>query len=300
MENVTEEKTAGSPREKFTSDKMKNTTMVRLILQMSIPAMLSMLVLSLYNIVDSVFLSRFDVKALDALSIAFPMQQFMIAFSVGVAIGTNAYVARKLGQKKYKEATLTAQTGLFLSMCCSLMFVVIAFTLSRPFVSAFSSDPTTIEYGVTYLTIVMSLSMASFVDVLCARVLQATGNMLVPMITQIVGAVVNIALDPIFIFVADLGVTGAAIATVAGQVASMSIGLLVFRFKKHDVNLFFDKSFRLKGKIVKGILKIGLPTIVMNSVSAFVTVVLNAILKAYQSAITVLGVYFKLQSFVFM
>lgn len=301
MESLPEEQNAPQNGDnKMTSDKMRNTGMVRLILQMSVPAVVSMLVLSLYNIVDSVFISRYDGRALDALSIAFPLQQMLIAFAVGSAIGTNAYVARKLGQKKYKEATLTAQTGLFISMCASLLFVVIALVFADPFMRAFTSDETTIQYGVTYLTVVMCFSMGSFIDIVCARVLQATGNMLVPMITQIVGAVVNIILDPILIFVANLGVLGAAIATVVGQFASMSIGLLVFRFKKHDVTIFFTKDFRLKAKIVKGILKIGLPTIIMNSVAAFVAVILNLILKAYEAAITVFGIYFKLQSFVYM
>lgn len=286
--------------EKLTSDKMKNTGMVRLLLQMSVPAILSMLVLSLYNIVDSIFISRFDGRALDALSIAFPMQQLLIACAIGPAVGTNAYVARKLGQKKYKEATLTAQTGLFIAICSSLLFVGISLLAARPFMRAFTSDEVTIEYGVTYLTVVMCFSTGIFIDALCSRVLQATGNMIVPMISQIVGAVVNIILDPILIFVAGWGVLGAAIATVTGQFASMAIGLLVFRFKKHDVKIFFDKNFRLNGKIIKGIFKIGLPTAVMNSVAAFVTVILNLILRAYQSAITVFGVYFKLQSFVFM
>ena len=299
MENE-QDKKAPAMGDKLTSDKMKNTGMMKLILQMSVPAILSMLVLSLYNIVDSVFIARYDSRALDALSIAFPMQQLIIAFAVGLAIGTNAYVARKLGQKKYKEATLTAQTGLFIAMCTSLVFVVIALTAARPFMQAFTSDEVTVEYGTTYRIVVMCFSVGSFIDIQCARVLQATGNMIVPMISQIVGAVVNIVLDPLLIFVADMGVLGAAIATVVGQFAAMAIGLIVFKVKRHDVTIFFNKDFRLDGKIIKGILKIGLPTIVMNAVAAFVSVILNLILRAYQAAITVFGIYFKLQSFVFM
>ena len=284
----------------LTSDKMRDMKVVKLLLQMSVPAIISMMVLALYNIVDSIFVARFDPKALDALSIVFPMQQLLIAFAVGTGAGTNAYVARKLGQKKYEEANLTAQTGLFIALCGAVVFIVLGLTVARPFMSAFTSDPETIEYGVTYLTVVMCFAVGSFVDIICSRVLQANGNMLVPMITQIVGAVVNIIFDPIFIFVCKWGVLGAAIATVLGQFCAMTIGLLVFKFKKHDVNLFFNKKFRLRAPIVKGILKIGVPTMVMNAVAAFVTVILNLILKAYESAITVLGVYFKLQSFVFM
>lgn len=284
----------------LTSDKMRNMKIVPLLINMSIPAMISMFVLALYNIVDSIFVAQFDQRALDALSIAFPMQQLIVAFAVGIGVGTNAYVSRKLGQKKYEEASLVAQTGLFMALVTAAVFVVIGLTLSRPFISAFTDDPVTIEYGTTYLTVVTCFSAGSFIDIICSRTLQATGNMRIPMITQLVGAIVNIVFDPIFIFACGWGVLGAAIATVLGQFCAMAIGLLVFRFKKQDVSIFFTKSFRLRAPFIKGILKIAVPTMVMNAVAAFVTTILNLILKAYESAITVLGVYFKLQSFAFM
>lgn len=286
--------------ENLTSNKMRDMKIVKLLVNMSIPAIISMFVLSLYNIVDSIFVAKYSPKALDALSIVFPMQQLLIAFAVGIGVGTNAYVARKLGQKKYGEATLTAQTGLFMALCAAAFFVVIGLTASRPFVAAFTDDPETLEMGVTYLTVVMCLSVGGFVDIVCSRTLQATGNMRIPMLTQIAGAVVNIVFDPIFIFVCGWGVLGAAIATVLGQFCAMAIGLLVFRFRKQDVTVFFDRNFRLRAPVIKGVLKIAVPTMVMNAVAAFVTTVLNFILKAYEAAITVLGVYFKLQSFVFM
>lgn len=287
-------------KENLNSNKMRDMKVVKLLINMSIPAVISMLVLSLYNIVDSVFVAKYSSKALDALSIVFPMQQLLIAFAVGIGVGTNAYVSRKLGQKQYAEATQTAQTGLFMALCASVFFVIVGLTLSRPFVSAFTDDPETIEMGVIYLKVVLCFSVGSFVDIVCSRTLQATGNMKIPMITQLVGAIVNIVFDPIFIFVCNWGVLGAAIATVFGQFCAMTIGLLVFRFKKQDVTVFFDRSFRLKAPVVKGILRIGIPTLVMNAVAAFVTTILNFILRAYEAAITVLGIYFKLQSFVFM
>lgn len=284
----------------LTSDKMRDMKVVKLLLNMSVPAIISMFVMSLYNIVDSVFVARYNPKALDALSIVFPMQQLLIAFAVGIGVGTNAYVSRKLGQKKYEDATLTAQTGMFMALCASVIFVILGLTVSRPFVSTFTDDPETIEMGTVYLTVVTCLAVGGFVDTICSRTLQATGNMKIPMITQLVGAIVNIAFDPIFIFVCNLGVLGAAIATVLGQFCAMAIGLCAFRFRKHDVTVFFNRKFRLKAATVKGIVKIAVPTVVMNAVAAFVTTILNLILRAYEAAITVLGIYFKLQSFVFM
>lgn len=286
--------------QKLNSSKMENMPVFKLIINMSLPAVLSMLVLALYNVVDSIFVAKYSPKALDALSIVFPMQQLIIAFAVGIAVGTNAYVSRKLGQKKLNEAVLTAQTGLFMAIIGGILFLILGLTAARPFVSAFTDDPETINFGVTYLTVVMGLCLGSFIEIMGNRVLQATGNMKIPMLSQLLGAIVNIILDPIFIFTFDMGVLGAALATVIGQFCAMGLVLASFRFGKQDVTIFFNKSFRLKAPIVKGIIKIGLPVMIMNSVAAFVTTILNIILKAFQSAITVLGVYFKLQSFVFM
>lgn len=286
--------------QKLNSSKMENMPVFKLIINMSLPAVLSMLVLALYNVVDSIFVAKYSPKALDALSIVFPMQQLIIAFAVGIAVGTNAYVSRKLGQKKLNEAVLTAQTGLFMAIIGGILFLILGLTVARPFVSAFTDDPETINFGVTYLTVVMGLCLGSFIEIVGNRVLQATGNMKIPMLSQLLGAIVNIILDPIFIFTFDMGVLGAALATVIGQFCAMGLVLASFRFGKQDVTIFFNKSFRLKAPIVKGIIKIGLPVMIMNSVAAFVTTILNIILKAFQSAITVLGVYFKLQSFVFM
>lgn len=285
---------------KLKSEKMQNTPVVKLIINMSLPAVLSMFVLALYNIVDSIFIAKYSPKALDALSIVFPMQQLIIAFAVGIAVGTNAYVSRKLGQKKHAEATLTAQTGLFMAMVGGIFFLILGLTVARPFVSSFTDDLETIAYGVTYLHVVMCLSIGVFIEIVCNRVLQATGNMKIPMLSQLLGAIVNIVLDPIFIFVLDMGVFGAALATVVGQFCAMTMALLAFKLHKQDVTVFFDKNFRLKAPIIKGIIKIGLPVMIMNAVTSFVTTIMNVIIKAYESAITVLGIYFKLQNFVFM
>lgn len=286
--------------ENLKSTKMQNMPIVKLILSMSLPAMLSMFVLALYNIVDSIFVAKYHAKALDALSIVFPLQQLTTAFAVGLAVGTNAYVSRKLGQKKNAEATLTAQTGLFIALVSGVVFMILGLTISRPFMKAFTADEETIAFGVTYLRIVMGLSIFVFIEIMCNRVLQATGNMKIPMLCQLVGAIVNIVFDPILIFTFNMGVMGAAIATVFGQFCAMLLALFAFKFSKQDVTVFFDKNFRLKASIVRGIIKIGLPVTIMNAVTAFVTTIMNVIIKAYQSAITILGIFFKLQSFVFM
>jgi len=281
------------------SEKMRSMPMTKLLFDMSLPAVFSMLVLSLYNIVDSIFVARYDAKALTAVSIAFPMQQLMIAFAVGIAVGTSAYVSRKLGQRKQEKAVIAAQTGMVLALIGGAVFAIVGVFASRPFVAAFTNDEQTIKYGYTYLSIVIGLAIGNFLDVLLLRTLQATGNVRMPMLTQALGAATNCVLDPIFIFVFKWGVAGAAIATVFGQFLSMTINLTYFRLKKQEVTVFLSKDFRVKKSTLKGIMKIGLPVVIMNSVAAFVIVILNSILKD-EAAITVLGVYFKLQSFVFM
>ncbi len=282
------------------SNKLQNKKMINLIFEMSLPAILSMFVLSLYNIVDSLFVARFDTKALDALSIVFPMQQLLIAFAIGIGIGTKAYVSSRLGQKNVEEAENGAKTGVLLAFFTGLGFIIVGLVASRPFVENYTNDPVVIEYGVRYLNIVLCLSVFSIIDVVGSKILQSTGNMKIPMITQIVGAVVNIILDPIFIFVFNMGVKGAAVATIIGQICAMTITISVFRFTKQDVSIFINKNFRFKWETIKGIMVIGIPTLVMNSLNSVTVTILNLILKSYAGAITILGIYFKLQSFVFM
>ena len=286
------------------SNKLGNSPIGKLLFGMSLPAIIAMLVQSLYNIVDSIFVARISEKALDALAIVFPMQMLLIAFCVGIGVGTNALLSRKLGEKKYDEASLTAQTGLFISLICAGIFVLIGIFFSKPFMQAFTKDPETIKMGTQYLSIVLILSVGSFLQILCEKVFQATGSMKIPMMTQLIGAITNIILDPIFIFgyfgLPAMGIVGAAIATVIGQNLAMLINLLIFRFTKQDVILFFNKGFKIKKDIISGILKVGIPTIIMTAITSITVTILNSIIKVYKSAITVLGIYFKLQSFVTM
>lgn len=299
QENPKEE-TAPIVEENLRSVKMRTMPVGKLLFAMSMPAILSMLVQALYNVVDSIFISYYSQKGIDALSIAFPMQTLIIAFAVGIGVGANAQIAKKLGERKNEEASCTARNALFLTFCTVVLFIVLGLTVSRPFIAAYSADAETVEMGVAYLTIVMSVSFGAFIEITLSKILQATGNMIVPMISQLLGAIINIILDPILIFVCHMGVTGAAVATVIGQIVSMCFVILIFIFKKQDVSLDF-RRFKPQWQYIRGILIIGIPTMVMNAVSAFTTMLMNAIVKPLSEyAIRILGIYFKLQSFVFM
>ena len=286
------------------SDKMRNQPMGRLLWGMSLPPMLSMLSHALYNIVDSIFVSHYNMKALEAIAIAFPLQMLIIAFATGIGTGSNALVAKKLGEKKKKEASLSAQTGLLITLISAALFIIIGVFTTKPFISSFTNDPETISLGVQYLSIVLIFSPFAFVEIHNSKIFQATGNMKVPMITQTLGAVINVIFDPLLIFgigfFPELGIRGAAIATVGGQFCSMLAGILFFRFTKQDVKPFFGKGFRFNKEIVWGIMKVGLPTTILKGVGSFTVTILNTILRTYINAIMVMGIYIRLQSFVFM
>lgn len=282
---------------------MGTTPIHKLLFTMSVPAIISMFVQACYNIVDSIFVARVSEKALEAVTLAFPLQMLIIAFATGLGVGTNALISRKLGEKKTKESVLAAQTGLFLTLISAFVFIFIGFFASGPFIRAFSSDAETISMGVSYVSIVLIFSPGAFVDIFNGKVFQATGNMKIPMITQLAGAVVNIILDPLLIFgigFPKMGVTGAAVATVSGQIFAMILGIIIMAKTKQDVKPFFNRSFRLKKYMVADIMRISLPVIIMKSINSITVTILNAIIKSYEYAITILGIFFKLQSFVIM
>lgn len=291
-------------KDNLKSEKMGTVPVGRLLAGMSLPAMLSMLVQSLYNVVDSYFVSKLGEEAFTAVSIAFPMQIMTLAFAVGVGIGTNSLIARKLGEGKVDEATVTARTGLFLAILNAAAFVIIGLVASGPFISLFSDNPRVISMGTTYLTIVTAASAGMFIEIIHSKTLQATGNMLIPMISQLIGAITNIILNPILIFglfgFPELGIAGSAVATVIGQLTAMTYVMTMFRLKSHDIHLTL-KGLKLKKENVVNIYKVGAPSIVMNAIGSVTTTGLNAILMSFsETAIAVLGIYFKLQSFVFM
>ena len=291
-------------------NKMGVKPMLPLLLGMSLPAMFSMMIQALYNVVDSIFVAKYHPDALQAISLAFPMQMVMIAFGIGTAIGVNSLIARRLGARNFDEANNAATTGLVLAGCNWLLFLILGLTVSRPFIALFTENETVREYGGQYLSIVLCVSIGLMVSSMCEKILQATGNMIFPMLTQLLGAVINIIFDPLLIFGVGffprMGVMGAAIATVFGQLCSMTFVLIILFTKKHDVKISF-KGFKMQKMTLKNIYTVGLPAIVMQSIGSVMVSGINFIISLadisaeYAAAyINAFGIYFKLQSFIFM
>lgn len=285
-------------------EKMGVMPVGRLLASMSAPAMLSMFVQSLYNIVDSYFVSKLSPEAFQAVSIAYPMQLLVFAFAIGVGIGTNSLVARKLGEGKIEEASATASTGLFLAIINAIVFAIVGLVFSGHFIALFTDNPDVISLGTTFLTIVTSCSAGMFIEVLCSKTLQATGNMIIPMLSQLIGAILNIILNPMlifgYLFFPKLGIAGSAVATVISQITQMTFVLIMLNVQKQEVYPTL-RGIKVKKDNVINIYKVGAPTIIMNAIASLTTTSLNFILmKLSEAAISVLGIYFKLQSFVFM
>lgn len=289
-----------------TSEKLKTMPIGKLIVTMSVPAMFSMLIQSLYNIVDSMYVSKVSTDAFNAVSLAYPFQLLILAFAIGMGVGTSSLISRKLGEGKKNEANNVAKMGIIIAIIISIMFLILAFTVSTPFMKLMSKDQEIISIGSGYLFICMAFSCFSIIELTSSRILQGIGNMIVPMLCQLLGAISNIILDPIFIFNLKLGVNGAAIATVIGQALAMTLSVSIFIFRKQVVNINpigvkFNKSHLIE------ILNVGLPVTIMNSISSVTTATLNTILSTYfptkelgKAAVNVLSIYFKLQSFIFM
>ncbi len=272
----------------------------RLLLSMSLPMMISMLVQALYNIIDSIFVAQINEQALTAVSLAFPIQNLMIAVASGTSVGVNAMLSKALGEKKFDRANLAAKNGLFLSAVSCVVFVILGLFFSRIFFASQTDDADIVEYGFNYLSVITVFSAGLFGEMMLERLLQSTGRSFYSMITQSVGAVVNIVLDPIMIFSLNLGVRGAAIATCIGQFSACILALILNIKKNSDLNLNL-KGFRPSGSIIKHIYSVGLPSILMMSISSVMTYGMNKILIGFTStAAAIFGVYYKLQSFVFM
>ena len=275
-----------------------------LLVKLSVPMMISMLVQALYNVVDSVFVSWVSEEALTAVSLAFSLQNMMIAVGVGTGVGVNAMLSKSLGEKNQKRANATAENGIFLSACSFLVFLVIGLTCIKPYFYAQTSDDAIALQGIRYLSVCCIFSLGLFTQTMGEKLLAATGRTQLSMISQLVGAVVNIILDPIFIFgycgEALSGTTGAAVATVIGQFCGAGMTLYFNTRKNPDIQLDF-KGFRPSAKAIGRIYTVGLPSIAMQCVGSLMTFGMNLILMAFSStAVAVFGVYFKLQSFVFM
>ena len=276
----------------------------KLLFTMSLPIMISMLVQALYNVVDSMFVARVSENALTALSIAFPIQNLMIAVSVGLGVGLNAVVSRALGAKDTKGVNRAATNGIMLMFICGLLFMLGGATLVRPYFEMQTDIEEIVTSGIDYTSIVMMGSMGVFMQILFERLLQSTGRTMLTMFSQGVGAIINIIFDPIFIFgyfgFPKMGVAGAAYATILGQWVAALLGLILNIRKNPEVSISM-KGFKPHGATIRLILSIGIPSVVMQSIGSVMTFLMNQILIAFSStAVAVFGVYFKLQSFVFM
>jgi len=275
-----------------------------LLASMAIPMMISMLVQALYNVVDSVYVSRLGEDAFNAVSLAFPLQNLMIAFGGGTTVGMNALLSRYLGAKRQKDADRVANTGIFLSLCCAALFSIIGIFGARLFFSVQTDVSDIVEYGTDYVTVCLGLSVGIFSQFCFERLLQSTGRTTMSMATQLIGALINIVLDPILIFgyfgFPKMGVLGAAIATVTGQIVAAIVAIILNLKVNHDIHIS-PRLIRFNKETVIGIYKIGLPSIIMQSIGSVMTFCMNQILIAFTTAATaVFGAYFKLQSFIFM
>ena len=276
----------------------------RLLISMSLPMMISMLVQALYNIVDSIFVSRVSENALTAVSMAFPIQSLMIAVGVGTSVGINALLSRSLGEKEYERANKVAENGIFLAGVSYVLFLFIGIFVTETFFKSQTGIKEILDYGVAYLRICCCASFGIFFQCTLERLLQSTGKTLFTMVTQGLGAVINLILDPILIFgyfgLPAMGVAGAALATVIGQVIA-AILALYFNLKYNGEIKLAIKGFRPSIPIIGMIYRVGLPSIVVQAIGSVMTYGMNLILVSFtETATTVFGVYFKLQSFVFM
>ena len=289
--------------EEIKENKMGIVPINKLLLSMSLPMMLSMLVQALYHIVDSIFVSRVNEYAVRAVSLAFPVQSLMIAMAVGTAVGVNALLSRALGEKNYERVNSVASNGLFSILVCYLLFVVVGLAVVKPFMASQSDVEQVRIYGNSYLTICCVCSMGIFLQTIFERLLQSTGKTFYTMITQGIGAITNLILDPIMIFgyfgFPRMEAAGAAVATVSGQIVAAVIAIIFhFRFNK-EVKLKF-RGFKPSLSMIGQIYAVGAPSIVVQAIGSVMTYGMNLILAAYGVAQTVFGLYFKLQSFVFM
>ena len=299
------------------TDRMGTAPVFGLILKMSLPAMFSMLVQALYNVVDSMFLGWYggpsNSDPLTAVGLAYPMQLLLVAFAVGTSIGVNSVIARRLGEGNRKDAEYAATHGLLLAFVTWIAFALLGIFASRPFIELLNSGGDKIvEYGTDYLRICLVFSLGSFIQVMLEKSIQATGNMIIPMISHLIGAVANIVLDALLVFgigfFPEMGVTGAAVATVIGQWLAMAFLVIVVLVNKNVGIRISFRGFKFRFRVIKDIYKVGISGIVMQAVGSLIVTLINLIIKssgAYgpevaTAAQTVYGVYYKMQSFIFM
>ena len=276
----------------------------RLLTNMAVPMILSMLVQALYNVVDSVYVSQVSESAVTALSLAFPVQNLQIGFAVGIGVGVNSLLSKSLGENNQEQANRTAGNGMILMFIAVAVFMLFGIFGARPYYEMQSDVAETVEGGIAYTSICCIFCLGSFMEILSERLLQSTGRTVYTMITQATGAVINIILDPVFIFgwfgIPAMGIAGAAVATVIGQWVAGLLGL--YFNEKHNPEVQFGKKYaKLDGRIVGTIMTVGIPSIVMNGIGSVMNFGMNQILQGFaETATSVFGIYFKLQSFFFM
>ena len=285
------------------ADKMGMRPVGSLLISMAWPAILSMTIYALYNVVDSIFVAHMSKAALTAVSFVMPMQLLMISVTVGSGVGVNSLISRRLGEKNRRAADDAANTSIMIGLINFLIFLVVGLIVTEPFMRSYTADPEIYGYGIQYMFIVMCFSFFSSIEIQLEKVLQSTGNMTAPMICSLAGAVTNIILDPIMIFgllgFPRLGVAGAAVATVIGQVVSFIAAVTIIVRKEHAVTVRI-RGFKPNLETVRDIYAVGFPSMIMQAIGSFMLIGFNAILAKETTAVAVLGIYFKLQSFVFM
>ena len=286
-------------------NKMGVMPVKKLIITMSLPMMMSMLVQALYNIVDSVFVSRINEEALTAVTLAFPLQSLIFSVGAGTGVGINALLSKALGEKDHERANKSANMGIFLTFVNYVVFMLLGVFAASPFINSQTDNALIAEYGVTYLRLVCVLGVGGMFQMTFERLLQSTGKTFYSMISQMTGAIINMIFDPILIFgyfgFPALGVAGAAYATVFGQVTAALLGLFMNKKFNTDIQLSFKSILKPDLSIIKKIYQVGIPSVLMMSIGSIMTYSMNRILIGFSTTATaVFGVYFKLQSFFFM
>lgn len=290
--------------ENISSNKMEHMEIQKLVISMSIPIIISMVVQALYNIVDSIFVAMISTDALNAVSMCYPVQTIMVAIACGTAVGFNTLLARCLGEKKYSRANNIVMHGILLGFFNGLLFAILGVFFSNSFLRLFTNNELVLSMGNSYIQICTLFSFTVFVQIIFERIMQATGNAIYNMVMQAAGAIINIILDPIFIFglfgFPEMGVAGAAIATVTGQFCAMMIGYIIAKRKIKEIDISV-RHFKCSSSILYKIYSVGLPAICMQSILSFMTVFMNMILIPYSDlAISVFSIYYKLQNFLNM